>query len=309
MPFSAVTKPSVGDPIKLSTITGMIDNQDFFNTQLDTSSTFNADGNFEATPSGGDPAQGWTKTGAATVARSSSSGDPNGSGEYTLKFSGSASDTAQITTAVFPIDEYKAYVISLGSQVDDAGDRFLVEFISYQRDGTTGPVQTVTNPVWDDSTNTGINHTSWHRDEWVVDGGSGGKWAKIRITWTCNSSTASDGYIDMFSIEPAHREVRFITPEWADSNNNSLLIYCPKHYQTEFVQTDIASGNGLFEADGTQTGILGVTNGPSTTDSFKVNESVNSTYYADTSQRIDISSVSEGNAKKLWAQFTPRWTI
>lgn len=312
MSFAAVTKPSVGDPIKLSTIESLIDNQDFFNTQIGSVTAFGADGNFETTPSGGDPAQGWTTTGdgAALAVRSSSSGDPNSSGKWTMKIGGSAGDELSIITKdAFKIDSHKAYIISVGTQVDNAGDRFEIDFISYQRDGATGPVQTVRNPIWGDSTNIGINHTNWHRDEWVVDGGLTGKWAKIKITWYCNDSTASNGYIDNLTIEPMHREVRFITPEWADSNNNSLIVYCPRYCQTEFLQTDLASGNGLFEPDGTQTGILGVTNGPSTTDSFKVNESVNPTYYADTSQKINITSISEGNAKKLWAKFTPRWTI
>lgn len=317
MSYTAVTKPSVGDPIKLSTIEALIDNQSHFNTQLGSSSFLGADGNFETAPSGGNPAEGWQTvgSGAAVAVRSSSSGDPNGSGQFCLKFGGSAGDELSIkTVSKFKIDAQKAYIISAGTQVDNAGDRFEIDFISYQRDGSTGPVQTVRNPIWDDSTNTGLNHTSYRRDEWVVDGGSSGRWAEIVITYYNNSSSTSSGYIDNITVEPAHREVRFITPKWANSNNNNLNIYCPNHYQTEFIRSDTPSGNGYFEADSTQTAIFSsITNGPGGYDSFKVNESVNSSYHGSPSSRIDVSSqdqtASLGGAKKLWAVFTPRWTI
>lgn len=304
MPYSAVTKPSVGDPIKLSTIEGLIDNQTFFNTSLDTSSTFNADGNFEATPSGGDPAQGWTKTGAAVVIRSSTSSDPNSNGEYCLKFGGSASDAGVIETDIFPIDEYKAYVISAGFQVDDTGDQFKVEFISYQRDGSTGPVQTVQNPRHYDGTNTGINDTTWKRHEWVVDGGTNGRWAKLKITWTCNSSSSSAGYLDSLTIEPMHREVRYVLPDFYGNGANTLDCYCPRWCKTEFTTYD--ANNDLVASASSWRPTT--TNGPAGTSDFHVDESDNTTYYADVAQEIDITGGNTGSGKSAVVIYTPRWT-
>lgn len=243
MPYTAVTKPSVGDPIKLSTIEGLIDNQTFFNTSLDTSSTFNADGNFEATPSGGDPAQGWKKTGAATVERTDTGGT-NGRGKWALKFSGTDTDVGTIITDKFSIEEQSAYIISLGCITDDVADRFKCEFISWQRDGATGPVQTVENPRWYDGNNDGLNNTSYRRWEWVVDGGTDGKWAQIQITWTCKAGASSAGYLDEVTIHKAHREARFAVSGIDAAGAGTIEFYCPKYYRTELKQIiqEAASG-------------------------------------------------------------------
>lgn len=243
MSYSSVTKPNVGDSVKARTIQEIIDNQDVFNSSLSGNKVFNADGDFEATPGSGDPALGWTDGGgAATIARSSASGDPNSSGQYCLKFTGgSASDSNYIESDIFPIDAEQVYKLAFVSKVDDAGDEFKVEFISYQRDGTTGPVQTVANPRFKDTNgNYGFNFTSGMvRREWLVDGGANGRWAKIKISWTCNSSAASAGYADKFEITPANNQIyRFLADDFNAQSNHELDIYCPRNYQTMFLMLD-----------------------------------------------------------------------
>lgn len=238
MPYTAVTKPSVGDPIKLSTIEAIIDNQAFFNSSLSSNVSFGADGDFEATPTGSDPALGWTDGGGpVTFSRSSSAGDPNISGQYCLKASGDAGDTNYIESDLFPIAANETYLLDVTTMVDTAGDKWTVEFISYERDGATGPVQTVKQPEMTKSTGeVGMGYTSgMTRKQWVVDGGSTGRWAKIKITFTVNSSTASDGYIDLFRLDRTHNGIyRFVIDDYNDNSGNSLSIYIPRNYATVF---------------------------------------------------------------------------
>jgi hypothetical protein len=239
MAYSAVTKPAVGDPIKLSTITGIIDNQDHFNSTITSGGVgFAADGDFEATPASG-PASGWTDGGgAATIARSNNPSGANGSGEYSLKFSGNASETNYVETALFPISEYKPYALSISCKTDAAGDQFTVSFITVERDGATS-VQTVTNPVHSDGTNSGLNPTTWKNFEWVVDGGTNSRFAKIKIAWTCNSTAASAGYVDNFTITEATRsEYRFYLPLFISNGAHSFTCHAPNWMRTTITTYD-----------------------------------------------------------------------
>lgn len=235
MSYTAVTKPSVGDPIKLSTITGLIDNQDYFSTTLGASTIIGADGSFETAPSGSDVAVGWSKSGTAGVERSSTAGS-NSEGQYNLRFIGSGSDSATILSPKFAVDEKQPYVISVGCKNDDAGNQFLVEFITYGRDKSTGPVHTVTQPVLTVGSNSSFNNTSFKKYNWVVDAGTNGKWAEIKITWTCGS-TASQGYLDNVTLEPMKSRVVHALYQPFNSGG-SIEYYCPKYCMTNWVEWD-----------------------------------------------------------------------
>lgn len=253
MAYTSITKPSVGDPIKLSLIEAMIDNQVHFYNSLSASASFNADGDFEASPTGSEPALGWTDGGGpATWARSSDAADPNISGQYTLKCSGDAGDTNSIESALFPISENETYELTLTSKVDNIGDHFQVSFISYERDGATGPVQTVKSPiVTDASGNAGFNYTSGMTTAtWLVDGGATGRWAKIKIDFEVNAGGASAGYIDLFTLRPARGMYRQVFPAFNNATAQTIEIYCPNKYSVAFFS--LANSNGMVYAGGTQ---------------------------------------------------------
>lgn len=259
MAYSTVTKPSVGDPIKLSTIEGIIDNQEHFQSSIAANTGFNADGSFEsAGASGSEPALGWTEVSgnALTIERSNTSSDPNIHGEYTLKFSGSFGQTGGIESGLFPVSELELYELSITSMVDNIGDSFKIKVISYERDGTTS-VQTVTNPYVTNggTSNEGLNHTSGMTEtKWMIDTGTDSRFAKVQILFTVNSSIASAGYTDQFTFRKA---TAVIKTEFTDLNSatllgsaNSIDVYCPKFCTVGFFSFDTT--NKQVYAGGTQ---------------------------------------------------------
>lgn len=243
MSYASVTKPSVGDPIKLSTIEAIIDNQAFFQSSIGANAGFNADGSFESPgASGSEPALGWTESAgnALTITRESSSAEPNAHGQYCLKFAGSFGQTGGIETAIFPVDELENYVISAVHSVDDAGDKFEIQFITYERDGATS-VHTVSNPMFTNvvTGNEGFNDTASAKYDWVVSPGANARFAKIKIIFTVNSSVASAGYLDHVQIYTHRAAAVFKQPLFwgstggaAASPANTVEFYAPLRCRT-----------------------------------------------------------------------------
>lgn len=249
MAYSTVSKPSVGDPIKLSTIEGIIDNQEHFQASIAANAGFNADGSFENPgASASEPALGWNESSgnALTIARTNTGADPNAHGEYSLKFSGSFGQTGGIETDLFPVSDLEPYVITIASQVDNVSDKFEIQFITYERDGATG-VQTVSNPLFTDASTSdeGINDTTMTKRQWVVSAGTDARFGKIKVIFTVNSSVASAGYLDHVNFErQGNRTIVYKhklfweTDGTGNSKANTLDVYCPKWCKTYFIRYD-----------------------------------------------------------------------
>lgn len=248
MAYSTVSKPSVGDPIKLSTIEGIIDNQEHFQASIAANAGFNADGSFENPgASVSEPALGWNESSgnALTIARTNTGADPNTHGEYSLKLSGSFGQTGGIETDLFPVSDLEAYVITIASQVDDSGDKFEIQFITYERDGATS-VQTVSNPLFTDASTSdeGINDATMTKRQWVVSAGTDARFGKLKVIFTVNSSVASAGYLDHVNFErQGNRTIVYKHKNFweLDGTGTSILahemdVYCPKWCKTYFVR-------------------------------------------------------------------------
>jgi hypothetical protein len=173
-----------------------------------------------------------------TIERSNTSSDPNIHGEYTLKFSGSFGQTGGVESGLFPVSELETYFINASCQVANAADKFEVQFVSYERDGSTS-VQTVSNPFFTDANNSvsGWADSSMIKQAWPVNAGPDARFAKIRILFTVNSSVASEGYFDNLTIET----IKSGQYNWVTQNfygdlggsgsvivNNTLTMYIPE---------------------------------------------------------------------------------
>ena len=218
MPYTNLTKPSQGDTTRKAEIDALIDNDNFFNSQLSVlgavgvpNGSFETDGDSDGTP------DEWTTTlytgGAFTITGQGKADTENFHGQFAVKLTspgGSGNGGGEIITDnFFAVTPGRVLEVSWAQKSSVTNIRNKVQVLFYS--GAQALVSTVT--VYTSIT----NPTSWLTQAGVAAAPSTARYAKIKLIGAENTTTvAGSAYFDDVRIRSIAIQKR-LEIRWPDT--------------------------------------------------------------------------------------------
>ncbi len=208
MPYTSLSKPSVGDATRKSLIDGVIDNQEYLKGQTDLAVPGIPNGSFEFdTDSDGIP-DSWTRT-LYTGGTFSHISSNDQQGAYCISMEspgGSGNGGAYVVMEdYFEVSPLSPVVVQWLHKSSVAGIHNKVEVLWFKDDKTAS---TTTSSAIYDSTS---NPTSWTLQSGACAPPSDARWGQIRITGAeDDNTTAGIAYWDGFKLGPLGKRVSYM---------------------------------------------------------------------------------------------------